>query len=162
MKIATTVAWAGQTTPEGRYSRVHRWHFDGGATVAASSAPGIVPEPYSDPSCVDPEEVVLAALSSCHMLFFLHLAGAAGWIATQYSDRAEAALVPDDLGRLHIGNIRLSPEVTFAAPPPEAELHRLHDEAHARCFIAASLKAPVTVVPRIAEDVFGCRTDGHL
>lgn len=159
MKIEATVAWAGQATPEGRYSRVHRWHFDGGASVAASSAPGIVPEPFSDPSCVDPEEAVLAALSSCHMLFFLHLAASAGWIVTAYSDRAEAALVPDDRGRQHIGAIRLSPEVTFDNPPPEEVFHRLHDQAHASCFIAASLKSGVTITPRIAGDSHARRID---
>jgi organic hydroperoxide reductase OsmC/OhrA len=162
MKITSTVAWAGRTTRAGTYSRVHHWHFDGGAKIAASSAPAIVPEPQSDPACVDPEEAVLAALSSCHMLFFLHLASAAGWTVTHYSDSAEAALVPDAPGRLHIGAIRLAPEVAFAEAPPADELRRLHREAHARCFIAASLKAPVAIEPRIPEDAFGGRADGYL
>jgi organic hydroperoxide reductase OsmC/OhrA len=162
MMITSTVAWVGQTTRSGAYSRAHRWHFDGGARIAASSAPAIVPEPYSDPACIDPEEAVLAALSSCHMLFFLHLASAEGWSVTQYSDSAEASLVPDDQGRLHIGAIRLRPVAIFERPPPPDVLHRLHEAAHARCFVAASLRAPVAIEPGIAEDALRHRADGHL
>ncbi len=162
MKITSTVTWAGRTTRTGAYSRAHRWHFDGGARIAASSAPAIVPEPYSDPACVDPEEAVLAALSSCHMLFFLHLVSDEGWTVTHYSDIAEAALVPDAHGRMHIGAIRLQPEVAFESAPPEEVQRRMHEVAHGRCFIAASLTAPVAIEPRIPEDALGGRSEGHL
>ncbi|HBG98953.1 MAG: OsmC family protein [Rhodobacteraceae bacterium] len=147
MEITSTVTWTGETSANGAYSRRHHWQFDGGAEIAASSAPGIVPLPWSDPACIDPEEAVLAALSSCHMLFFLHLACDAGFTVHHYADTACARLVRDRDGRLSIGEITLSPTVRMAEPPGEDVLARLHDEAHARCFIAASLKAPVTICP---------------
>ncbi len=59
---------------DNQYSRGHLWHFDGGATVSASSAPSVVPLPYSVAENVDPEEAFVASLSSCHMLFFLSIA----------------------------------------------------------------------------------------
>lgn len=59
---------------DNRYSRGHHWKFDGGAIIAASSSPHVVPVPYSIPENIDPEEAFVAALSSCHMLFFLSLA----------------------------------------------------------------------------------------
>jgi len=59
-----------------RYSRKHTWHFDGGAVVPGSSSPQVVRLPFSDPSAVDPEEAFVAALSSCHMLWFLDFARA--------------------------------------------------------------------------------------
>ena len=71
-----TVTWQrnGQQFVDNRYSRAHVWHFDGGAQVPASSSPLSVPVPMSDPTAVDPEEALVAATSSCHMLFFLWIA----------------------------------------------------------------------------------------
>ena len=68
-----TISWQrdGQTFSDGRYSRGHTWRFDGGAEVAASASPHVVPLPYSVAEYVDPEEAYIAAVSSCHMLFFL-------------------------------------------------------------------------------------------
>ena len=63
---------------DGRYSRAHEWAFDGGARVAASSSPHVVPLPWSDPAGVDPEEALVASLAGCHMLFFLDFARRAG------------------------------------------------------------------------------------
>ena len=63
-----------QVFTDGHYSRGHRWRFDGGAEVSASASPQIVPLPMSDGAAVDPEEAFVAALASCHMLFFLSLA----------------------------------------------------------------------------------------
>ena len=57
-----------------RYARAHEWRFDGGAVVPASSSPHVVPAPLSDPAGVDPEEALIASVSSCHMLWFLSLA----------------------------------------------------------------------------------------
>ena len=62
-----------------RYHRAHTWQFDGGTTVAASSSPHVVPLPYSDAAAVDPEEAYVAALSSCHMLWFMDFASRAGY-----------------------------------------------------------------------------------
>jgi len=76
--IALKIAWErrGARFSDNRYSRVHTWTFDGGATVRASASPHIVPTPMSDPSAIDPEEAFVGAITSCHMLWFLSLAAA--------------------------------------------------------------------------------------
>src|SRR5438477_8800243 len=84
-----TVAWergAAKFT-DNRYPRAHRWTFDGGAVVPASSSPQVVPAPLSDPTAVDPEEAFVASLSSCHMLYFLFFAAKRGFVVDVYVDR---------------------------------------------------------------------------
>jgi organic hydroperoxide reductase OsmC/OhrA len=76
MKYTATIYWQKQPTEiftDNRYSRVHQWKFDG-IEVKASASPHVVPLPLSQESAIDPEEVFVAAISSCHMLFFLSLA----------------------------------------------------------------------------------------
>ena len=82
-----------------RYRRAHRWVFDGGQTLAASSSPAVVAPPLSDPAAVDPEEAYVAALSSCHMLWFLSLAAGAGWRVDEYSDDARGLMGRNADGR---------------------------------------------------------------
>ena len=79
-----------------RYSRAHSWSFDGGAVVPASSAPSSVPLPMSDPAGVDPEEAMVASLSSCHMLWFLAFAANAGLVVDTYVDEASGKMGKDD------------------------------------------------------------------
>src|ERR1044071_5886431 len=73
---------------KGKYSREHTWSFDGGLTVPASSSPSIVPPPYSNGANVDPEEAFIAAVSSCHMLFYLMFAYQHGFQVDRYEDEA--------------------------------------------------------------------------
>src|SRR6188768_813045 len=80
----------------GKYSREHIWTFDGGAVVAASAAPTNVPAPFSNPANVDPEEAFVAAISSCHMLWFLHLASREGFQLDRYEDRAIGRMTPNE------------------------------------------------------------------
>jgi organic hydroperoxide reductase OsmC/OhrA len=137
---------------EGRYSRAHRWRFDGGAIVAASASPGNVPAPWSDPSGIDPEEALVAAVSSCHMLWFLHLARDSGLDVAAYADEARGTLGKGPDGKVAMTRIALRPKIDFAGEPPSAEaLAGLHDAAHERCFIANSLKTEVVVEPRSAN-----------
>jgi organic hydroperoxide reductase OsmC/OhrA len=129
-----------------RYSRAHTWQFDGGLTVPASSSPLSVPLPMSDPAAVDPEEALVAAASSCHMLFFLSLAAARGLVVDSYRDQATGFLEPDERGRLAVNRIVLRPRIAFAGARPDAGvLAALHHEAHARCYIASSLRGEVVV-----------------
>jgi len=131
-----------------RYSRRHEWRFDGGAVVAGSASPQIVPLPLSDAAAVDPEEALVASAASCHMLWFLSLAQSAGLAVEAYSDKAEAEMGRIAPGRTAITRITLRPDITFSGPAPDAEtLARLHDEAHERCFIANSLKTEIVVEP---------------
>lgn len=133
---------------EGRYSRAHRWSFDGGAVVPASASPHVVPAPMSDPAGVDPEEALVASASSCHMLWFLHLARDSGFDVAAYRDEARATMGKDDRGRIAMTRIVLRPEIEFAGGAPDAEaLERLHHEAHEKCFIANSLRTEIAVEP---------------
>jgi organic hydroperoxide reductase OsmC/OhrA len=130
---------------DGGYSRVHGISFDGGAEMKASASPHNVPVPMADPAGVDPEEMLVAATASCHMLWFLHLARDAGLDVTRYRDAAVGRMGKLD-GRIGVTRIVLRPEIGFEGETPDAEtLARLHHEAHERCFIANSLKSEVVV-----------------
>ncbi|STR18546.1 OsmC-like protein [Janthinobacterium lividum] len=143
-----TVAWQrdGQDFAGQRYSRGHEWQFDGGLTVAASSSPLSVPLPMSVAANIDPEEALVAATSSCHMLFFLSLAAQRGYVIDDYRDEANGELGKNAAGRLAMTRIVLRPRIAFAGTPPSPEaLAALHHDAHERCYIANSLTADVVV-----------------
>lgn len=130
----------------GAYSRAHDWTFDGGQVVRASASPSVVPEPRSDPFGVDPEEALVAAVSSCHMLWFLSLAQEAGLDVSSYDDDAAGEMGRVGPGRHALTRILLRPAIRFEGRQPgEEELAALHRRAHERCFIANSLKSEVVV-----------------
>jgi len=146
-----TIEWTGTAGPEefrnGRYSREHRWTFDGGAVVAASSSPSVVPVPWSVPGHVDPEEAYVASISSCHMLTFLFLAAKAGFTVTQYRDDAVGVMTRTAQGVSWISRVTLAPRISYAGdrqPTPDEALH-LHHAAHHDCFIASSVKTEIVV-----------------
>lgn len=129
-----------------RYSRAHIWTFDGGATVRASSAPESVPLPMSDASAVDPEEAMIASLSSCHMLWFLAFAANAGLILDSYRDQASGELDRDEAGKRYLARVTLRPVTAFTGrQPDQAELDALHHQAHDHCEMAHSVRAAITV-----------------
>ena len=144
-----TVTWQRGTQgfADQRYSRAHAWSFDGGLTVPASSSPLSVPLPMSDPGAVDPEEALVAAASSCHMLFFLSIAAQRGFVVDSYSDKASGTLELDEEGRMAMTRIMLHPEIVFSGErrPNAQELAQIHHLAHEKCYIANSLKAEITV-----------------
>jgi organic hydroperoxide reductase OsmC/OhrA len=139
-----------QAFTDRRYSRAHRMHFDGGVDLPGSSSPQVVPLPYSDAAAVDPEELFVASLSSCHMLWFLDLACRAGWCVDAYDDDAVGTMAPDGEGRLAMTEVVLRPAVAFAGErrPDAAEVERLHHAAHEACFIAHSVRSEVRIQPR--------------
>jgi organic hydroperoxide reductase OsmC/OhrA len=132
---------------DGRYSRAHTWQFDGGATVQASSAPSSVPLPYSKPENVDPEEAFVAALSSCHMLTFIWLAGKEKFVVDSYEDPAVGHLGKNTQGRMAVTSVRLEPKIVFSGEktPTDEDIKRLHHNAHEQCFIANSVSTEITV-----------------
>lgn len=144
-----SVAWTRgeQRFTDGRYSRRHAWRFDGGAEVRASASPESVPVPYSDPEAVDPEEALVAAISSCHMLWFLSIAAKRGHRVDDYADEAEGFLEKDREGRMSITRVVLRPRIAFSGehPPSSADITAMHDEAHHACNIAHSVKAVVEI-----------------
>jgi organic hydroperoxide reductase OsmC/OhrA len=147
------VTWqrrADETFIDNRYSRRHVLRFDGGTELAGSSSPHVVPLPLSDARAVDPEEMFVAALASCHMLWFLSLAAARGFAVQAYVDDAEGTLARNAQGRLAMTVVTLRPQVRFdgAALPGAQELLQLHHEAHERCFIANSVNTEVRCAPR--------------
>ncbi len=151
------IAWArgpGVVFTDQRYSRGHLWRFDGGVEVLASSAPSSVRLPFSRADAVDPEEALVASVSSCHMLFFLSFAAKDGFVVDSYVDRAAGRLGPIGGGRKAMREIVLRPEIVFSGSrrPDAPALADLHHRAHDACYIANSLKTPVTVSP--AEPVF--------
>ena len=139
----------GQPFTDRRYRRHHQWRFDGGAVVAGSSSPQVVPLPMSDASAVDPEEAFVASLSSCHLLWFLDFASRAGWVVDDYRDTASGVLAKGPDGRLMMTVVTLRPAVRFAGErqPDEAEFTRLHQATHEACFIAHSVKTEVRCAP---------------
>lgn len=129
---------------DNRYSRGHQWQFDGGLSVPASSSPHIVPLPYSVAEHVDPEEAFIAALSSCHMLFFLSFAARDGWCVDRYRDNAIGTMGRNAEGREAVTEVRLRPCVEFAGVAPSREqLEALHHRSHEACFIANSVTTAV-------------------
>src|SRR3954465_8468006 len=96
------------------YSRGHRWSFDGGITVAASSSPLSVRLPYSVAEAVDPEEAFVAALSSCHMLTFLYVAAKQGFVVDEYADDAVGEMSKNERGKMWVSKVMLAPAITFA------------------------------------------------
>ena len=150
-----TVAWQrfDAAFTDNRYSRAHRWLFDGGATIPASSSPHVVPVPMSDPMGVDPEEAFVASLSSCHMLWFLSIAAGRGFVVDHYEDHAVGTMEREDAGRLAMTRVVLRPVVAFSGErlPADDELREMHDEAHHSCFIANSVKTDVVVEPAEGE-----------
>lgn len=116
--------------------------------MVSSSSPDVVPLPMSDPAGIDPEEALVASVSSCHMLWFLSLAQAAGLDVSTYTDDASGEMGRIAAGTYALTRITLRPEIVFSSRQPEAgELARLHHDAHARCFIANSLKTEIVVEP---------------
>jgi organic hydroperoxide reductase OsmC/OhrA len=150
-RYSAVISWDRGSQPflDKRYSRAHAWKFDGGAVVRASSSPGTVPAPYSDPSAVDPEEAFVAALASCHMLWFLSIAAKNGFCVQSYRDNAVGSLAPGSGGKLCMTSVDLRPHVVFTggkAPTPEL-VRDMHAEAHRECFIANSVTTRLTTTP---------------
>ena len=133
----------------GRYSREHTWIFDGGVTVPASPSPHIVPAPWSNAAGVDPEEAFVAAVASCHMLWFLHMAKDAGYIVARYEDRAEGEMTRNEQGKLWVSRVTLRPLIAWTGgeAPNASVVAELHHRAHDECFIAKSIRTEVVTLP---------------
>lgn len=152
MKYSADILWErkpDELFTDGKYSRVHKWTFDGGTEVPASSSPQVVRLPLSSEAAVDPEEAFIASLSSCHMLFFLSIAAGKKYLVEKYKDHAEGVIGKDEDGELMIRQVTLQPRIVFggqSVPSPE-EIAEIHELSHKKCFIANSVKTKVEVVP---------------
>jgi len=148
------ICWknSGPDFCQNQYSRAHQWHFRGGRLVDATAAPDIVPPPWSEPANVDPEQAFVAALSSCHMLFFLHFASRKGFLVQSYEDDAEGVLEKNDEGKMAFSHVTLRPLIAFAGDriPDDTEMEALHESAHRHCFIANSVKTRIRIEPSLS------------
>jgi organic hydroperoxide reductase OsmC/OhrA len=147
-----TVSWSRSDAVfiDNRYSRAHTWTFDGGVSVPASSSPSVVRLPYSRADAVDPEEAFVAALSSCHMLFFLHLAAQRGFVVDAYDDEAVGVMAKNERGKMYVAKVTLRPRIVFsgARRPSDTDIAELHHRSHEECFIANSVLTEVVVEPQ--------------
>lgn len=145
---AATIVWSRGDDPfvDNDYSRAHEWQFDGGARVPASASPHIVPAPHSVAVNVDPEEAFVAALASCHMLFFLSLAAKQGVVVDDYRDEASGTLQKNADGKLVITTVTLRPAARYHGDAPATALvAALHEDAHHQCFIANSVTTDIVI-----------------
>ncbi len=125
------------------YDRAHEVSREGKPTIAASSDPGF----RGDPARWNPEELLVASLSQCHMLWYLHLCSVNGVVVVGYRDLAEGVMreTPDGGGAFE--SVVLRPQVTVTERSMMDAAERLHHDAHEKCFIANSVTFPVTAAP---------------
>ena len=144
-----TLTWkrGDQLFSDGKYSRAHEIAFDGGVVVPASASPHVVRLPLSREDAIDPEEMLVAAVSSCHFLFFLDFARHAGFVADSYVDDAAGELHKDERGRVSMTKVMLRPKIAWSGDkrPSAGEVAELHHKAHEACYIANSLRGEVVV-----------------
>ena len=154
MSYSVEVLWEknpDETFVDNKYSRSHIWIFDGGIEVKASSSPHVVPLPFSNIHAVDPEEAFIAALSSCHMLWFLSIAAEKHYLVERYDDHAAGVLGKNDRGKLAMTRVTLCPEVVFGGSliPSQEQIDELHHLAHEACFIANSVQTEIEIKPAV-------------
>lgn len=125
------------------YNRAHEVRFGGGQIVAFSGAP----EFRGDAERVNPEEALVAALLTCHMLTFLAIASRKRFVVDSYDDAAIGVMTKNEHGRLWVSQVTLRPKVRFGGDkqPSAEEIAAMHHSAHENCFIANSVKTDVIV-----------------
>ena len=132
-----------------RFSRRHLLRFDGGVELPASASPLVVPPPLSDLSAVDPEELFVASLASCHMLWFLAIAAKRRFQVDAYRDAPVGVMEPRADGKMVMTLVTLHPRVELSGErlPTREELEALHRRAHEECYLANSVKTEVRCEP---------------
>lgn len=151
-RYTTHVRWTGNigdgTSSYRGYSRDHVISVDGKPEIACSSDPNF----RGDPSRYNPEDMLVASLSTCHMLWYLHLCAVNKIVVTAYEDHAEGTMSERSDGSGEFVRVVLKPRVTISSGHREQAL-ALHHEAHKFCFIANSVKFPVEAEPEILSTV---------
>jgi organic hydroperoxide reductase OsmC/OhrA len=134
---------------KGKYSREHVWHLLGGAKLKASDSPALLPKGFQDRAAVNPENMLVGAISSAHMLSWLNVAFGMGIEVVSYLDQAHGVLTEICAGEVWVSEVILKPRITF---DPRFDVSadviaKVHELAHENCFIARSVKSKVTVRP---------------
>jgi organic hydroperoxide reductase OsmC/OhrA len=145
---AATLTWTGNqgtgTSHYAAYARDHEIAFPGKPALHASSDPSF----RGDPKRYNPEELLVGALSSCHMLWYLHLCAVAGVVVEGYIDKAGGIMAMNPDGSGQFTSVTLRPEVTISKGDPE-KARALHEKAAEMCFVARSVNFPVGHEPTI-------------
>ncbi len=143
------ITWTGNTgsgtANYAGYLRDHDIEAKGKAVIRCSSDPAF----RGDPHRYNPEEMLVASLSSCHMLWYLHLCVNAGIVLTQYTDEPTGYMTEDRNGSGQFREVVLRPVVTVAEADMVKRAKAIHHEVHRYCFIARSVNFPVKVKPVI-------------
>ena len=141
----TTVTWTGNTgsgtTSHRSYERLYDISSEGKPVIAGSSDPAF----RGDPARYNPEDLLVASLSACHMLWYLSLSAKAGIVVTAYRDRAEGTMAEEPNGSGRFTHLVLRPEITVTAGADLDKADVIHHDAHAMCFIANSINFLITV-----------------
>jgi organic hydroperoxide reductase OsmC/OhrA len=139
----TELHWTGNTgkgTESYRaYERSYKVLINGKAELSGSSDPAF----RGDPAKYNPEEMLVAALSACHMLSFLHFCSAAGVVVVAYTDNAIGTMEETNEGNGRFTEVMLKPNVVVKEAAMMEKLNALHEKAHQYCFIANSCNFPV-------------------
>ena len=139
----------GEDFAGGRYSRGHSVAFEGGHEVPGTASAHVVGNKWSVEGAVDPEQMLVGSISTCHMLTFLHVARLKGFVVTAYRDAAVGVMEKIPAGKVAVTRVTLRPQITYEGRrPTPAEAHALHHEAHEECFIANSVTTEITVEER--------------
>ena len=150
-RYGVTVTWTGNrgegTTTYRAYARDHTIETDGKPTILGSSDPTF----HGDKTRWNPEELLLAALSACHKLSYLHFCAVFGIVVTDYVDHAEGHMEEDGKDGGRFTEVTLRPRITVRAGDDLALALRLHHTAHEKCFIASSVNFPVKCEPVFTE-----------
>lgn len=146
-----TVEWTGNrgegTASYRGYDRAHRILIEGKPEIAGSSDPAF----RGDPARHNPEELLVASVSACHMLWYLHLCTEAGIVVLGYRDAAEGRMVEEPDGAGQFSEVVLRPEVHLAPGADPNRAAALHQTAHAKCFIARSVNFPIRCEPTVRQ-----------
>ena len=146
-RYAVHLEWTGNrgegTASYKAYERAHELRVEGKPVIPGSSDPAF----RGDPARWNPEELLVASLSACHKLWYLHLCATAGVVVTGYVDDAEGIMAEEANGSGRFVRVVLRPRVTLAAGSDRQKAEALHHDAHAMCFIARSVSFPVTHEP---------------
>jgi len=145
-RYTAKIVWSGATRDYKSYARAHTVEIAGKPPIPYSSDPAF----NGDPERHNPEEMLVAALSSCHMLWYLHLCAVKGVVVTSYIDAAEGTMLEEPLGG-RFTDVVLKPVITLTPESDEAVAASLHERAHAECFIANSVNFPVRCAPSFVK-----------
>jgi organic hydroperoxide reductase OsmC/OhrA len=150
-RYAVSVEWTGNTgkgtASYKAYERDHEVRVAGKPVILGSSDPAF----RGDASRHNPEDLLVASLSTCHMLWFLHLCAREKIAVEAYADEAVGTMHEDDSGAGRFTEVVLQPVVTVRGQADAATIESLHHEAHEKCFIAASVNFPVRCEGRVLE-----------